>query len=804
MEMQRSQQDVVMTAQISSSNLEQQIQNLRQRLRPGQLEMADWQGGPLAVSAVPGAGKSYGMAAAAAIALARTPRQPAQQLILVTFTRAAATHLRQMVRAFLKELGLPQTGFMVQTLHSLALNIAARHPDQLRFDLANATLISPNQQHHLLRDCVEAWVESAPVFYQQLLEQGAWHGVEGDRLRRQVALRVDILPDLAQTAIHEAKSSGLTPADLMALAPTLPEELPILAIAAGLYQQYDRLLHRSGYIDYDDMILGALQILEQPVLLDFWQQQIVAIFEDEAQDSSPLQSRLLEKLAGHSGPENGPNLIRVGDANQAINSTFTPADPLFFRQFCQRHAPQRLATMDQSARSCPAVIAVANFLVTWANGCGLAGNEQPFDPQTILPVATLAAAADRPQNPDPLGAGVELYFPRDVYRTLEAIAQRVVALLRDDPTLRIALLVRENRQAEFVAAVLADPTPFGLNIQLTDADIPVYNVGDRGGQSQVPAEMLTLLQFLGRPHSRTYFTLALKTLAERGLIPELDWSQLPDEPEQLLYPSIPDDLELPAPQTLAIVRERCHLLLQARWELPLYQLISFLALELNYSPAELATADKLASRISRQMSDRLNLTDAITILQDIVSNERFDPVDIEADESQFTRPHQLTLITMHKAKGLDWDVVFLPFLHENVMPGSLRVPLPAQFLGDFTLADVARTQIRASLHHKTLPSAAAAWQQAQDQKIAEELRLLYVAMTRAKRLLWLSAAQRAPFSWGGFRWQTPQPLDRQTPCPVIPALRRTFPQIVRSLAQNLDQSELDQSETEAALKTHGQ
>ncbi len=790
-----------MTAQISPSNLEQQIQNLRQRLRPGQLEMADWQSGPLAVSAVPGAGKSYGMAAAAAIALARTPRQPTQQLILVTFTRSAATHLRQLVRVFLKELGLPQTGFMVQTLHSLALNIAARHPEQLRFDLANATLISPSQRHHLLRDCVEAWVASAPVFYQQLLEQGDWNGVEGDRLRRQVALRVDILPALAQIAIHEAKSSGLTPEALMALVPTSPDELPILAIAAGLYQQYDRLLHRSGYIDYDDMILGALQILKQPALLDFWQQQIMAVFEDEAQDSSPLQSRLVEQLATHGEQANGPNLIRVGDANQAINSTFTPADPLFFRQFCQRHAPQRLATMNQSARSCPLVIAVANFLVTWANDCGRSGHVQPFDPQTILPVPLLSPDTESPQNPTPLGAGVELYFPRDVYRTLEAIAQRVVVLLQADPTLRIALLVRENRQAEFVAAVLADPTPFGLNIQLADANIPVYNVGDRGGQSQVPAEMLTLLQFLGRPHSHTFFTRALQTLAERGLIPALDWSQLPDEPEQILYPNIPTEFE-PQAQNLELIRERCHLLLQARWELPLYQLISFLALELDYSASELATADKLASRISRQMSDRLNLTDAITILQDIVSNERFDPVDVEADESQLTRPHQLTLITMHKAKGLDWDVVFLPFLHENVMPGALRVPLTAQFLGDFTLADVARTQIRAGLHHQAVPRAAAAWQQAQDQKIAEELRLLYVAMTRAKRLLWLSAAQRAPFSWGGFQWQQPQPLDRQAPCPVIPALRRAFPQIVRSVSQNLDQGKTDTASN--THKTYGQ
>jgi DNA helicase-2/ATP-dependent DNA helicase PcrA len=125
---------------------------------------------------------------------------------------------------------------------------------------------------------------------------------------------------------------------------------------------------------------------------------------------------------------------------------------------------------------------------------------------------------------------------------------------------------------------------------------------------------------------------------------------------------------------------------------------------------------------------------------------------------------------MHKAKGLDWDYVFLPFLHENTIPGSLYVPPLMQFLGDFTLSEVARSQIRAIVHSYPIPNTEAAWERAGYLKTAEEFRLLYVAMTRAKRLLWMSAAKQAPFAWS-----KPENLDERKPCPVIPALRERFP-----------------------------
>lgn len=735
------------------------IDQLRQSLRPGQRELADWQTGALAVSAVPGSGKSTGMAVAAAIAIARHQLHHRRQLIVVTFTRSAAANIKAKIRRYLTQLGLPVGGFSVQTLHGLAWTIARSHLELSALN-PDSILITPTQGHRLIRTCVEQWISHNSSLYQVLLQGRQFDGEETERLRRQSVLRTEILPDLANTVIHEAKSSGLLPDDLRQIGVQMPDEYSILTIAAGLYEFYQAELQKRNWMDYDEMILAALRVLQHAAVRHLWQSQVFAVFEDEAQDSSPLQTRLLEILAADPDqPEDETlaNLVRVGDPNQAINSTFTPADPIYFRQFCDRcQAQARLATMTQAGRSNIRIINAANFVLDWVNRSPLVGEQLPFRAQMIQGVSPHDPQPNA--NPDPEGLGFEIHTPADVYQTVEQLGQRVQHLYQTDSAMQAAVLVRTNDQGRFVARELA--RWFG-------DEIPVYEVGQRDRQSHVPAEILTLLQFCDRPHSPDYLKAALKTLVDRRLIPTQDLNALITFPEQFLYPTVLDPV---LTESARQARSYCTSLLRARLELSPYQLIAFLAYTLDYHQSELATADKLAERVAQQASEP-SLSAIVQVLSEIVSSERFEPVDIGEADERYTRPGQLTIITMHKAKGLDWDFVFIPFLHEAMIPGNLRMPPQAQFLGDFTLAEVARAQIRASLHGADgLPDPMTAWEQAKHLKIAEEFRLLYVAMTRAKRLLWLSAAQKAPFTWS-----KPENLEDRKPCPVIPALKQQFP-----------------------------
>jgi DNA helicase-2/ATP-dependent DNA helicase PcrA len=750
--------------------VQKSLEKLKQNLRSGQKMLADWNGGEMAISAVPGAGKSHCLAIGATLAIAANKLNPTKKLLIVTYTRSAAISIKTKINQILKEnlqgkLG-PQAigGFAVHTLHGLALNIASRYQELSEINLENSTVIIPSPSNKIIRDTVEKWINNNQNSYQKLVKGLKLEQEKTENLHRQLVLRTDILPNLAYTVIKEAKSSGLSPQRVRKLGKNFHDEYNILDISAGLYQEYQNLLKERNYLDYEDMILAALNVLKNPQILKIFQEEYFAVFEDEAQDSSPLQGKLIKLLAANSDNNFETNLVRVGDPNQAINSTFTPADQVYFDDFCNKcEGKNSLSTMDQAGRSNKIIMEAANFLVTWVN-------EQNKPEKTFRKQFIRAVDDDDPQlnaNPEPEGRGVEIYFPDDIYETVNLIGSRVKKLLKNNGDRTVAILVKENRQGSFLAEKLA--------YLQEENQIIVYEVGEMERQTKIPEEMLNLLKFIDRPHSNNNLKLALEVLENRQLLRKSDLSAI-IYPEEFLYPN---PLNSSKQSKIEKARLCCSKLLKARLELPPNDLIPFLGMTLGYEGGELATMEKLSERINQQTINNNSLKRIIELLEEIVITKRFDAVE-EENENKYTKPNQLTIITMHKSKGLDWDYVFIPFLQKNMLPKTTFVSSNQNFLGNFTLDEVARTLIRNYIHQtlsvknniNQISSCDDAWREAENLKIQEEYRLLYVAMTRAKRLLWMSSAKKAPFNWSLFDWEQNDNLEEQQPSPFLEILYR--------------------------------
>nr|WP_245797604.1 ATP-dependent DNA helicase UvrD2 [Mangrovactinospora gilvigrisea] len=564
-------------------------------LDPEQRAVATALHGPVCVLAGAGTGKTRAITHRIAYGV-RTGAMVPQQVLAVTFTTRAAGEMRGRLRT------LGAEGVQARTFHSAALR-------QLQYFWGRAVGGEPPR-------IVERKV-------QYVAEAASRCGI---RLSR---------PELRDLTaeIEWSKVTQTAPEDYPAVVAKLRREAPRdPAETAAVYSEYEQLKLNRWVIDFEDVLLRTVGILETvPEVAQQVRSQYRHLVVDEYQDVSPLQQRLLELWLGDR-----QNLCVVGDASQTIYS-FTGATPRFLLDFRARHPDAEVVKLVRDYRSTPQVVHLANGLLAQASGEAAAHRLELIAQTEAGPEPVFTEYADEPAE-------------------AEAVAHRIRDLVNSGTKAsEIAVLFRTNAQSEVYEQALAD---LGLAVQMRGAERFFERAEVRearvllGGQAR-SGDWTGLAATSADPLE----TQVRAVLAKRGLTAE-------------------------PPSGSGSVRER--------WES--LSAVARLA-------AEFASANPGAGlgEFTAELDARANLQHAPTV-------------------------EGVTLASLHAAKGLEWDAVFLVGLSEGMMPIT---------------------------YAKT------------DEALEEERRLLYVGVTRARRHLHLS--------W----WTTRTPGGRgsRVPCRFLDGLR---------------------------------
>jgi superfamily I DNA/RNA helicase/RecB family exonuclease len=677
---------------------------------PAQQAVLDHRGGPLLVLAGPGTGKTTTLVEAVArrVEGGLTP----EQVLVLTFSRKAAGELRERITA---RLGTTTAGPSAWTFHAFCYALLREHqPAGLYADPLR--LLSGPEQDVALRDLLRGSLELGQVWPPTL----------------RAALTTRGLAEEVRALLSRAREVGLDPDQLGALAAREGRE--DWAALAGFFGDYLDVLDAQGALDYAELVHRAVLLAEQPDVGEQLRRRYRAVFVDEYQDTDPAQERLLRALAG-----NGRDLVVVGDPDQAIYA-FRGAEVEGLLQF-----PDRFRTV--SGDQAP-VLALTTCRRSGANLLEVSRRVAARVPAPGLAVGHLRAHRGLEAGRGTQPGTVEVHTHPSVGAEADAVADllRREHLERGTPWSRMAVLVRSGaRSVPLLRRVL---TAAGVPLEVAGDELPL-------GREPAVAPLLLALRVAADPTTLTAEVarqLLLSPLggADPGALRrlgrdlrELDRlasqaddgpSRLPAPSAELLREAVADPRHLVMLDT-AVARPAARLavLLQAAREkltegpeAALWELWSGSPWPHRLENASMAggsagrAADRdldavvaLFSTIARAQERRAG---KVTALLDEIEAQQI-PGDVLADTG--VRGDAVRLLTAHRSKGLEWDVVIVCGVQEGVWPDLRR----RSTLLESERLDVGRLREpadRASL-------------------LADERRLFYVALTRARRRLVVTA-----------------------------------------------------------------
>ena len=306
------------------------IESLLAGLNEPQREAVTYGDGPLLILAGAGSGKTRVLTHRIAY-LVRSGRINAGELLAITFTNKAAQEMRDRVELLL---GRSVRGMWVMTFHSACARMLRADAHRLGYT-RSFTIYDQADSRRLVRQCIS--------------------DLDVDPKR--------FTPAAVQNQISDAKNKLRSAEDYRRLIGSFFEET-----VADVYEHYEREIHRANAMDFDDLLVRTVNVLELfPEVRERYQQAFRHVLVDEYQDTNHAQYRLLQVLTGvgtgDDADQGHRNLCVVGDEDQSVYG-FRGADIRNILDFSDDYMDAHVVRLEQNYRSTQTILDAANGVIS--------------------------------------------------------------------------------------------------------------------------------------------------------------------------------------------------------------------------------------------------------------------------------------------------------------------------------------------------------------------------------------------------------------------------------------------------------
>ncbi|NQP64548.1 DNA helicase PcrA [Streptococcus suis] len=595
--------------------------------------------GPLLIMAGAGSGKTRVLTHRIAYLIDEKMVNP-WNILAITFTNKAAREMKERAYA----LNPATQDCLIATFHSMCVRILRRDADHIGYN-RNFTIVDPGEQRTLMKRILKTLN----------LDPKKWS--ERTILATISNAKNDLIDDVA----YEAQAGDL-----------------YTQIVAKCYKAYQKELRQSEAVDFDDLIMLTLRLFDQnPDVLTYYQQKFQYIHVDEYQDTNHAQYQLVKLLASRF-----KNICVVGDADQSIYG-WRGADMQNILDFEKDYPESKVVLLEENYRSTKTVLQAANEVIE---------NNRNRRPKKLW---TQNAQGDL----------ITYYRARDEGDEAIYVASQIDQHHREGkPYKDFAVLYRTNAQSRTIEEALLK------------ANIPYTMVGGTKFYSRKEIrDVISYLNIIANPADN------------------ISYERIVNEPKRGVGPGTVDKIrDFATTHALSLLEASQDIMLsgvkgkaaQAVFDLAtlLYNLRNRLD-EMTVTELAEAVLDKTGYLNALAVQGTIEANARIENIQEFLSvTKNFDEKEVEEEETGVDRlsrflldlaliadtddgdkeTSEVTLMTLHAAKGLEFPVVFLIGMEENVFPLSRAAEEEAE--------------------------------------LEEERRLAYVGITRAEHILYLTNA----------------------------------------------------------------